>query len=192
MTPPAPSARAGIALGSNLGDRLATLQDARDRIARLPLASRPILWSSLYRAAPVGCPDGSPDFLNAVIEIGWSADPLELLARLQEIETALGRVRSGQPNEPRTLDLDLLYLDQTILHDPALILPHPRIADRRFVLEPLGEIRPDLTLPGLRRPISGLLDACDGPPLELAPADWDPPRDSCLSRPPGLPTFPQS
>lgn len=171
MSLPRPE-RAAIALGSNLGDRLATLRAARDRLRERAAPGEAFLQSSIYRTEPVGCPEGSPDFFNAVIEIGWPGTALELLAALQEIEFALGRVRGGLANEPRTLDLDLLALaDHTLAH-PDLVLPHPRLGRRRFVLEPLAEIRPDLRPPGLGDSVAGRLAALDGPPIERVHASW--------------------
>lgn len=164
--------RAAIALGSNLGDRLATLQTARDRLRERAAPGAAFLQSSIYRTEPVGCPEGSADFFNAVIEIGWPGTPLDLLAALQGIEAALGRVRGGRPNEPRTLDLDLLaFADLTLAH-PDLVLPHPRLGGRRFVLEPLAEIRPDLRPPGLGDSVAGRLAVLGGPPPERVHAVW--------------------
>ena len=140
--------RAGIALGSNLDDRLANLCAARDEIIELPGVEEPFLFSAIYETEPVGCERGASAFLNAVMEIGYEMNAENLLRELAVIENALGRKRSGERNLSRTIDLDLLYLGEIEMSMPEIELPHPRIAGRRFVLEPLSEIRPDLKLPG--------------------------------------------
>ncbi|MDQ6861200.1 MAG: 2-amino-4-hydroxy-6-hydroxymethyldihydropteridine diphosphokinase [Verrucomicrobiota bacterium] len=149
--------RAGIALGSNLGDRRANLSKARERISRLPMVHSPIVTSSIYETEPVDCPRGSPAFLNAVIEVECDGEPVKFLTSLHEIEDSLGRERSSGHNLPRTLDLDLLYIGNAILAVAALQLPHPRMDERQFVLEPLAEIRPDLVLPGQSETVASLL-----------------------------------
>ena len=139
--------RAGIALGSNLGDRNAILTEAIGHLRDLHEEGE-FLVSGLHETWPMNCPTGSPLFLNAVVELGTSLEPLILLRRLQSLEMASGRPEYRGINEPRTLDLDLLYCDGMTLHFPELELPHPRITERSFVLTPLAEIRPDLQLPG--------------------------------------------
>ncbi len=138
--------RAGIALGSNLGDRIGNLRAARDLLAGI--SKGPVLSASIYQTAPVGCPEGSPDFLNTVIEIDFEGEPLELLALTQGFQKQLGRVDSPIRNAPRVIDIDILYLGDTVFSDDTLELPHPRLTIRRFVLQPLADIRPDLILPG--------------------------------------------
>lgn len=164
MTP-----RAGIALGSNLGDRLAHLQAARDFFREI--SSGDLLQGKIYQTAPVACPDGSPDFLNTVIDFPFAGSPRDLLDAAMEIERRLGRVRAER-NGPRTLDADLLYLGETVLAEPDLILPHPRLHLRRFVLEPLHDIRPELILPGqlhdIRESLTALADEDAHPTLYLA------------------------
>ncbi|MGE9269044.1 MAG: 2-amino-4-hydroxy-6-hydroxymethyldihydropteridine diphosphokinase [Verrucomicrobiales bacterium] len=140
--------RVGIALGANLGERLATLAAARDRLRDLAVAGAEFRQSSVYATEPVGCPDGSPDFYNAVIELSYAGEPLELLAATQAIEAGFGRLRTGERNAPRPLDIDLLYFGNRELRESRLELPHPRLAERKFVLVPLAQIRPDLLLPG--------------------------------------------
>ncbi len=139
--------RAGIALGSNLGDRNAILKEAIGHLRELHEDGE-FLVSNFLETDPVDCPPGSPLFLNAVIELETSLPPLELLQRLQALELAAGRPRVHGLNQPRTLDLDLLYCDEMTLLLPELVLPHPRMTERVFVLAPLAEIRPDLKLPG--------------------------------------------
>ncbi len=149
--------RTGIALGSNLGDRLANLAAGRDAVMKLPGVSAPMLPSRVYETEPVGTgPDAGP-FLNAVIEVECTADPFSLLTALRGIESALGRPLRYPRNAPRTLDLDILYVSDLVLSDEKLILPHPRLHLRRFVLAPLNDIRPELLLPGQSQSVSELL-----------------------------------
>lgn len=149
--------RAGIAFGSNLGDRLANLKAAREEVSRLPQIESPLLASVVYETEPVDCEPGTTKFLNAVIEIGYAGGGEELLRALRNIENAHGRPTSHARNAPRTLDLDLLYFGGVSITQPDLQLPHPRMRDRRFVLQPLAEIRPDLVLPGDSETVAELL-----------------------------------
>jgi 2-amino-4-hydroxy-6-hydroxymethyldihydropteridine diphosphokinase len=139
--------RAGIALGSNLGDKSALLNQAIGHLREIH-ESGDFLLSGFHETEPVDCAPGTPAFLNAVAEIGTSLTPLELLHRLQHEEIRSGRPKNHARNASRTLDLDLLYCDEVTLHDPELELPHPRMTERTFVMGPLAEIRPDLRLPG--------------------------------------------
>jgi 2-amino-4-hydroxy-6-hydroxymethyldihydropteridine diphosphokinase len=139
--------RAGIALGSNLGDKSALLNQAIGHLREIH-ESGDFLLSGFHETEPVDCAPGTPAFLNAVAEIGTSLTPLELLHRLQHEEIRSGRPKNHARNASRTLDLDLLYCDEMTLHDPELDLPHPRMTERSFVMVPLAEIRPDLRLPG--------------------------------------------
>ena len=153
--------RAGIALGSNLGDRLANLTAGNEAVMRLHGVSAPVLHSRVYETEPVGTsPDAGP-FLNAVMEVEFTGDPLALLVALRAIESTLGRPTRHPRNAPRTLDLDILYASDFVLHDDALILPHPRLHLRRFVLTPLNDIRPNLRLPGQAHTIAELLARLD-------------------------------
>ena len=155
--------RTAIALGSNLGDRLANLAAGREAVLRLPDVSAPALQSRVYETEPVGTgPDAGP-FLNAVIEIEFTGAPHTLLAALRSIESALGRPTRHPRNAPRTLDLDILYIGDLVMHDDALILPHPRLHLRRFVIAPLNDIRPDLHLPGQSHTVAELLARLDDP-----------------------------
>ena len=142
---PAPPTEAWVGLGANLGDAPATLAAAVAALRTLPHTELAAV-SSLYRSAPVQA--SGPDFANAVVRLRTALAPEELLAALQGIEQAHGRQRP-YPNAPRTLDLDLLLHGTALRHAPVLTLPHPRLHLRRFVLEPLAEIDPDLVLPGL-------------------------------------------
>lgn len=140
--------RAAIALGSNLGDRLQNLRAARELLIKLGPPDGEILQAPIYQTAPVACPEGSPDFYNTVLEIGYPGTPHELLDATQAIEFHLGRRPVSEINAPRVVDLDILYLGEATETDGLLDLPHPRLTSRRFVLQPLADIRPELVLPG--------------------------------------------
>ena len=139
--------RVFVGLGANLGDARAALAAALVALDIHPAIER-VATSSLYRTAPVDAT--GPDYLNAVVELRTTLGPLDLLKALQAIESDHGRQRP-YPNAPRTLDLDLLVFGQRELDDPALTLPHPRLHQRAFVLEPLAQIAPDLMHPRLGR-----------------------------------------
>jgi 2-amino-4-hydroxy-6-hydroxymethyldihydropteridine diphosphokinase len=149
--------RAGIALGSNIEPRLAYLQAARRSVFGLHSGTRPILCSKIYETSPVDCPADSPPFLNAALEFSTEMQPQELLSKLKSIERALGRPPTQERNSPRTIDIDLLYCDSIALSEPSLTIPHPQIAQRRFVLQPLADIRPELILPRLTKNVQELL-----------------------------------
>src|SRR4051812_41617214 len=127
-----------IGLGSNLGDRRATLRSAVRRLRAEP-GLRGIADSELYETAPVDCPPGSGDYLNAAVAVETDRDPHDLLKLLQHIERQYGRVRAGV-NSPRTLDLDLLLYGDRVINTPDLVVPHPRMHERAFVLVPLAEV----------------------------------------------------
>lgn len=167
------TSRAGIALGSNLGDRLATLKVARDQITALTNVRPPVLSSTIYETEPVNCEPNAPQFLNAVVEIGWAGEPLELLHELRRIESACGRPMTHTRNTSRTLDLDLLYCGERQTTEAELELPHPRLHERRFVLAPLAEIRPGLVLPSHCKGVASLLAELGATaPLVRAASQW--------------------
>ena len=145
-----------IALGANLGNPVATIDDAIEALVSLR-GSVFLAMSSLYRTAPVGL-KRQPDFINAVVAVKTRLTPRELLEALFAIEERFGRKRTVK-NAPRTLDLDLLLHGETVLDDPGLTLPHPRMHERAFVLAPLVEIAPDIVIPG-RGTAAALLAAC--------------------------------
>lgn len=151
----------GIALGSNSGDRSAHLLAA---VAELRTVDPHLEVSPVYETAPVDCPDGSGAFLNAVAVLTWTDTPESLLHWLRGIECRLGRPAVRDRNAPRTIDLDILYAGDAVLTGEELTLPHPRLHERRFVLQPLSALRPDLVLPGFSKSIRQLFDAlpCDG------------------------------
>ena len=144
-----------IGMGANLGDREATLDDARAQLDATP-GIEVRRHSSLYVTAAVGYSD-QPDFLNAVAELETDLGPRQLLDCLHRIEQGLGRVRSFR-DAPRTCDLDLLLFDRCVLEAPGITVPHPRMAERRFVLEPLAELDPLIVLPD-GRAVADLLAA---------------------------------
>ena len=149
--------RAGIALGSNLGDRLAQLRLARERVLALPGVSAPALSSRVYETEPVGSGPDADAYLNAVLEVEYDGQPITLLDGLQRIEADFGRPSKRPRNAPRTLDLDILYAGNLVLSNAEVVIPHPRLHLRRFVLTPLADIRPDLILPGHQENVAALL-----------------------------------
>jgi 2-amino-4-hydroxy-6-hydroxymethyldihydropteridine diphosphokinase len=141
-----------IGLGANLGDARAAIEAAVGEIAALPRTGL-VARSSIYRSEPVAA--SGPDFLNAVVAVRTGLAPEALLDHLQAIETRHGRERPYR-NAPRTLDLDLLLHGDTVCSTARLVLPHPRMHERAFVLVPLAEIAPELRIPG-RGPLAVLL-----------------------------------
>jgi 2-amino-4-hydroxy-6-hydroxymethyldihydropteridine diphosphokinase len=159
-----PRAEVLLGLGANLGDPRRQLAEA---VARLRGVVEELRVSSVYRTEPVGHRE-QPDFYNLVVG-GWTAlPPLELLREMQSIERALGRERSFA-NAPRLIDIDLLAYGDRVMDTPALTLPHPRIAERGFVLHPLAEVAPDWVHPVLARTARELLSAA-GPLERVEPA----------------------
>ena len=150
----------GLSLGSNLGDRLAMLREACRRIATLP-GVRIKAISPAYETEPVDMQPAfaSMLFLNAVAILDAESDLDALSGQLHAIESAMGRRRGADRNAPRPIDIDLLYAGETRRDSPELTLPHPRWAERRFVLQPLADVRPNLRLPGSQRTVRETLDA---------------------------------
>jgi len=153
-----PIRRAVVALGSNLGERLVNLQAAVDS-----LADTPEVWltnvSPVYETVPVGAPEGSNDFLNAVVLFDTTLSARTLLDRAHAIEAAYGRERGEdvEPNAPRTLDVDLIVVGDRVADSPEMVLPHPRAAERAFVLAPWFDLEPDASIPGYGE-VAALLD----------------------------------
>lgn len=158
--------RAFVGVGANLGDAPATVRAALQALQQLPQAQW-VASSSLYRSAPLDAP--GPDFVNAVVELRTELDPHALLQCLQAIEQRFGRVR-GARNAPRTLDLDLLLHGESCIDDADLTLPHPRAHRRGFVLHPLAELDPQLSLPGRGAIAIWLQRAADQPVQRIAAA----------------------
>lgn len=149
----------GVALGSNLGDRVQFLRRAAAEISALPevLALR---GSAIYETTPWGVDPNAPaqgDYLNAVVIFETTLDPHDLLSELLIIERRAGRERTALRNAPRTLDLDLLFCGDCVRSDPELVLPHPRLAERAFVLFPLCDVAPDWLHPLLGATATTLL-----------------------------------
>jgi len=147
--------RAFILSGTNLGDREANLDFARSSLTR---GGTVMNISSCYETEPVGYLD-QPWFLNQALELETPLSPSGLLLLCQEIESSCGRVRTF-PNAPRTLDMDILLYGDTVVNEKDLVIPHPRMAERRFVLAPLAEIAPEFVHPVLKKSIRSLLEAC--------------------------------
>jgi 2-amino-4-hydroxy-6-hydroxymethyldihydropteridine diphosphokinase len=148
-----------VALGSNLGDSASLLRAATAKLS--VFSSTPPRCSSLWRSTPVGCPPGSPDFINAVVALIPLPrfSPESLLAELQSLEREFGRRPKQVLNEARPLDLDLVAWGNEVRNAPGLALPHPRAHLRRFVLQPLSELTPNLVLPGQTLTVAELLSA---------------------------------
>jgi 2-amino-4-hydroxy-6-hydroxymethyldihydropteridine diphosphokinase len=166
--------RTAVALGSNLGDRLDNLRAARQQICNLTDIQPPVLSSGIYETDPVDCEPGAPKFLNAVVEFGYNGDPLGLLKILKDLEKTLGRPREHGRNVSRTIDIDLLYIGDPPVNEAELELPHPRMHLRRFVLQPLADIRPELILPRQTKTVRELLaqlnDTCN---VVCVRNDWE-------------------
>jgi 2-amino-4-hydroxy-6-hydroxymethyldihydropteridine diphosphokinase len=157
--------RVYVGVGSNLGDRWGHLAHAARALrsaSRVAVAAASRVWD----AAPLGPPQ--PRYLNAVLELESELPPLDVLDLLQEIERAAGRVRTGVRWAARTLDLDLLLYGDAVVRQPRLVVPHPDLVARRFVLAPLAELCPERVVPGTGRTVAQLLAAL--PPEDLSPA----------------------
>ena len=152
--------RVVLAVGSNLGDRLGTLQGCVQAIGGLP-DTDVLTISPVYETAPVGGP-AQPDYLNAVLIVSTALPPLDLLAATQGIEAEFGRVRpqGAERFGPRTLDIDVISYAELVSDDPVLTLPHPRAHERAFVLAPWHDVDAGASLPG-RGPVAGLLAGLD-------------------------------
>lgn len=173
--PPGPLARrCALGLGANLGDRWAALVEARARLLDwLPAGSSLLASAPVYESDPVGCPEGSAPFLNTVLLFQATVDPDNLLNMALAVERAMGRPDRREANGPRVIDVDLLFVGDLQCSEAHLILPHPRLHLRRFVLQPLVEVAPDDLLPGLGSPrqlLAALAD--DQPPLRCYAPHW--------------------
>jgi len=147
--------KAYLSAGSNLGDKKANLEYALDSLKQ---EGTVLQVSSFFETEPVGFLD-QPWFLNLAIELETPLQPYGLLRLCQNIETSRGRVRIF-PNAPRTLDLDILFYGDVLVDEEDLVIPHPRLQDRKFVLAPLAQIAPDLLHPILNKSIRSLLEIC--------------------------------
>ena len=162
----------GLSLGSNVGDRLAMLRGAGQRIAALA-GVRILAGSPVYETEPVGVKPAYVDlrYLNAVLVIEYDGDPAALANELHAIEASLGRKREPDRNAPRTIDIDVLYAGEVRQSDGTLDLPHPRWSERRFVVQPLADVRPSLKLPGSARTVAEVLAALPDNPRVVRFAD---------------------
>ena len=146
--------RVYLSLGSNLGDRRANIERALAQLASSGI--RVLRVSSLYRTEPVGY-RFQPWFFNCAAEVETGLMPLQLLRRCQAIQREFGR-RPGVRNGPRLIDIDILLYESAVIHSPELTIPHPRMAERRFVLVPLSEIAADARYPGSLRTVREMLE----------------------------------
>ena len=151
-----------LALGSNLGDRNTLVESAIKALTKIDGLTN-LKSAPFYETEPVDCPEGSPTFLNTVVQARYSGDVFALLDQAQGIERQLGRQRTGIRNEARVIDIDLLLIEGVALETDRLTLPHPRMHERLFVLQPLADLQPDLVLP-CGDPIGKVIKA-----LELQP-----------------------
>ncbi len=163
-----------LALGSNIGDRLAHFRQGIAKLIQRDPSAHVISTAPIYETAPVDCPPDSQSFYNTVIELESDLDPHALYLVLRSIEQQLGRPDERQRNAPRPLDLDILTAGNAIIHDDLLTLPHPRLHQRRFVLAPLAELHPRLIVPGQTRTISEMLAALPDEPssVRLVRREW--------------------
>jgi len=148
--------RVTVSLGSNLANRLELLRAAKDRLRTIHEGDQPFLCSRVYETSPIDCPPGSPSFLNAAVELSSSLPPFDFLAVIQLWERELGRPADHAFHAPRTIDLDLLAYGSLQISHATLTLPHPRIAERAFVLAPLCDICPDRLIGQTHRSVRDL------------------------------------
>lgn len=162
----------GLSLGSNLGDRIKSLSTARDSIIALDDISL-VAQSRVYETEPVDVTEPHRDkaFLNAVVVVETAQTPQWLATAMRDIEDSMGRQRTTDKNTPRLIDIDVLYVESRVINTPALTVPHPRWHERRFVVQPLADVRPDLVLPGDPRSLSEILLALPASPEVLLFAD---------------------
>jgi 2-amino-4-hydroxy-6-hydroxymethyldihydropteridine diphosphokinase len=153
-----------ISLGSNLGDRLGNLVQARGALEHLP-RTRVLASSPVYASDPVDCAPGSPEFLNAIVILASGLDVRSFFDAMRQIEVRGGRSRGADRHAARSIDIDLICWGARIVAEPDLQVPHPRAHVRRFVCQPLADVRPALILPGQGQSLRAILD---GLPLQPA------------------------
>jgi len=164
----------GLSLGSNLGDRATNLVEARRRIAAIP-GVHIVAQSPLYETEPVGVkPEYKDvDFLNAILVIETIKPPSELHLLLTNVERDIGRQRTTDKYAPRTVDIDLIYAGDETIDRAGLKIPHPLWSKRRFVLQPLSDVRPDLLIPGYDKTVAQILAALPkGEAVKLFQKEW--------------------
>jgi 2-amino-4-hydroxy-6-hydroxymethyldihydropteridine diphosphokinase len=152
--------RIAVGIGSNVGDSREEIRLAFEFLSAL--SEEPPVFSSLYTSAPVDCPPGSQEFINAAAVIDCRDGVRYLLTRFKEYESGRGRDAQAIRNAPRPIDLDILYAADMEVQLPDLIIPHPRLSERLFVLEPLAEIEPEIVIPGLEKKVKLLLEEARG------------------------------
>jgi 2-amino-4-hydroxy-6-hydroxymethyldihydropteridine diphosphokinase len=163
----------GFSFGSNEGDRVANIREAKKRIMALPgVVFR--AQSPLYETEPVGVLPEYADirFLNSVLIVDSAYTPAEWLEHLHKIEKDLGRTRLNDRNAPRSIDVDILYVGDACIDSGGLTVPHPRWAKRRFVVQPLADVRPDLVLPGAGKTVREILSGLEGEEVTALSVDW--------------------
>lgn len=158
-----------LSLGSNVGDREAHLRAAIERLRSPKLAVKRI--SPVYETAPVDLED-QPKFLNLVVEIETELFPMQLLSRTQRIEQDLGRERRI-PKGPRTIDIDILLFGKFLIQSPKLTVPHPRMHERRFAMEPMVDLSPDLRHPVFKKTMRELRNATMGQAVKRTEIRFD-------------------
>jgi len=166
----------GISLGSNIGDKVSHLRKAREGILSL-FDAQEVAASALYETEPVDVLPENQDlkFYNAVLIIESEIPAEKWLPELTKLETALGRKRNpADKNAPRTIDADIIYAGERCIDSGGLVVPHPRWAQRRFVVEPLAEIRGELTFPGYDQNVNEILAELADSPITKLDLDWSP------------------
>ncbi len=163
----------GLSLGTNLGDRLGNVAEAAQRLSALEgmtLTAR----SHLYETEPVDVKAIYREmaYLNAVLVIEWRGDLAALSRAVHGVEAVMGRVRGVDRNAPRPIDIDILYADDVMIDDDDLTLPHPRWSERRFVVQPLADVRPALCIPGQNRTVAEILAGMPATPTVHRFQDW--------------------
>lgn len=164
---------AGFSLGSNDGDRMRLMSEAKRRILALP-GVQEAGTSPLYETEPVGV---APEFahlkfLNAVLIVTSEFTAMEWLDHLHRIERELGRVRNGDRNAPRPIDVDIIYAGDARIDSGGVVVPHPRWTQRRFVVQPLADVRPDLSLPGAGHTVREILATLKGEAVTRLDDPW--------------------
>ncbi len=164
---------AGFSLGSNQGDRIELMREAKRRL----LAESDVRWvaqSSLYETEPVAVAAEYAHlrFINAVLILESDRSATQWMELLHTVEAAMGRERISDRNAPRTMDVDLIYIGDACIDRGDIIVPHPRWAARRFVVQPLAEVRPDLMLPGTGSTVSKVLQELVGEEVKRLDAEW--------------------
>lgn len=174
----------GFSLGSNLGDRVGFLRQARARLLEVP-GTRLLASAPLYETAPVGVRPEHADkfYLNTVVVVTSELSAQEWLPVIGRIEAELGRVRTEDRNAPRPIDVDIIYADDHVVDSGGLELPHPRWSERRFVVQPLADVRPELIIPGDHKSVREILETlAPEEEVRLFSKEWESAKsDACSS-----------